>query len=993
VLERDRKIATILAADVVGYSVHMQRDESGTLARLKERRQVFDQVIAAHGGRVFGSVGDSLMAEFPSAVNAVHGAREVQAQIASLNAALPAQQRMELRIALNLGDVIDRDGALFGDGVNLASRLQAHAPPGGVVMSAAVQEQVKGKVGGPLAFEGRHRVKGFDEPVSIFRLDGTDGAPARMLANRAMAAAVAGFAIVAAVAGTWWWARSPEQRPTTPVPSATSQLPVIAVAPVQNLTGEMKYDWLGLGLSNLVRDRLAQSKYFTTVSRGRWDTIVAGTNEPGEIHRRARAAKIDYVLAGELLASPNGLILTHRVSNLRDGTDVVSQAFEGLDASEVIGAAYRLTILAKQALRVPQTEQVDSYAADFAVQHLGAYEAYVSGLRYHLEFDFARAEQSMRAALALAPDFHMARYRLAMIRNATGYTREASKIMQQIPQSALLGRRERLFIDAATAFFVQDFPRAIATYQRLLQEFPNEVEGRQRLAEAYFHARQDEDAVRELRFLGQLEPENEEVWNQLTAYLTIFGDLDGATAANRVHTKLAPGKPHPLSLRADIQRERGDLSGALAGYEQALALDCHFAPAVLGQADIHAIQGRIADAVELYRAILPDDRLEPEARLTAALNLAALLRARGQFAESSAVLTKMAPLYEEESIRLAQTLSLRAANALSAGDARGARRLAEEAVEKSPAGGVPTRYLHMRGLLEIARGDLSAVAKTAAEIRMHALPPEDPDRTEEKAALHLEALTELAAGQARSAAERLKRAVDLGGYRYQVYEIDLARALMQSGRSAEADALLAMSVEARDAGDPRIDLEPERVRAHRLRMELASKAANVTLVARLRNELEKRWSPRTGAQVRRAACAVKAQRGTRTFELELPVMQAVPDESLPSRSLYISEGTGQAVSELSSSRAGPAVRITMLASFDSRVLPASSTSAAVYSPSAFRSLITLGARPLTSTARTLTCLIGMRSAMAFGIQPIPAEGGRGTGKWWPVTGPPSTRCR
>jgi adenylate cyclase len=836
VQKHERKIAGILAADVVSYSTHMQRDEPRALEHLNERRAAFERVVGIHGGRTFGSVGDSLMAEFPSAVNAALCARAIQAEIDLLNTPLARVERMELRIGLHLGDVIEQDGGLFGDGVNLAARLQALAPPGGIVVSAAVFDQVKGKIGGALVSVGRHRVKGFNETVRVYQL--VEAGPRRAMGGALLYArselargAFIALAVAALVGAFWFW-----QRPAARAAPPPNKLPVVAVAPVQNLTGDPKQDWLGTGLANLVRDRLAQSRFLVTVSRGRWDTIVLGAADPGEIHRRARAANIDYVLFGELIAGPDGLVLTNRISNVRDGSDVLSQAFEGLDAGEVIGSAARLTILAKQALKVPQTEQVDSYAADFAVRHLGAYEAYIAGLRYHLNFDFVNAEKSMRTALELAPDFHMARYRLAMIRNATGWTHDAARIVGDIPKNAPLGRRERLFIDAATAFFVQDFPRTIAGYRALLAEFPNEVEGRQRLAEAYFHARQFDDAIRELRFLGQVEPENEEVWNQLTAYLTIVGRLDEAEAANRAHAKLAPGRPHPHTLRADIERERGNLEAASQSYDAALAIDCRFPPALQGRADIEAIRGDVASAIAMYRQIVPNQDLEVEARLTTALNLAALLAARGELGESSKVLADLEPLFAAERIRLAQSLAVRAQNALAADDLRGAAALAAEAVKSSPAGGVPTRYLHTRGQVEVARGDLAGARATAAEIRKFSLPPENPDRTEEKAALHLEALAELAEGRVAGAIEALARCQSLAGYRYRLYEIDLARALSKRGADGDALALLS-KLATRDVGDPRIDLEPERARAQHLRIELATGADRMAFS----QEASRRW--------------------------------------------------------------------------------------------------------------------------------------------------------
>jgi adenylate cyclase len=138
-----RKLAAILAADVAGYARLMGLDEVGTLRLLTERRQIMDSIIAEHGGRIVNTAGDGLLAEFPSAVDAVQCAVETQERLAQAGASDPADRRLEFRIGVHAGDVMVRNGDLFGDGVNIAARLQALAPPGGVCVSGAVHEHVR----------------------------------------------------------------------------------------------------------------------------------------------------------------------------------------------------------------------------------------------------------------------------------------------------------------------------------------------------------------------------------------------------------------------------------------------------------------------------------------------------------------------------------------------------------------------------------------------------------------------------------------------------------------------------------------------------------------------------------------------------------------------------------------------------------------------------------------------------------------------------------
>ena len=143
----ERKLAAILAADVVGYSRLMGRDEAGTLARLKAlRRELIDPMVAEHRGRIVKTTGDGLLIEFPSVVEAVACAMTVQSGMGSRNAATPEDRRIEFRVGINSGDIIVEDGDIHGDGVNIAARLEGVAEPGGICVSAIVHDQVRDRL-------------------------------------------------------------------------------------------------------------------------------------------------------------------------------------------------------------------------------------------------------------------------------------------------------------------------------------------------------------------------------------------------------------------------------------------------------------------------------------------------------------------------------------------------------------------------------------------------------------------------------------------------------------------------------------------------------------------------------------------------------------------------------------------------------------------------------------------------------------------------------
>ena len=165
-----RRMAAILAADVVGYSRLMGKDEEATLATLKAYREVIDGLIAHHAGRVFGSAGDSVIAEFASPVEAVRCATEIQLEIDKRNADVPEANRMRFRIGINLGDVVVDGDNLMGDGVNVAARLEALAPPGGICISEAIHAQVRDRLSLDFLDLGEHKVKNIARPVRAYRV-------------------------------------------------------------------------------------------------------------------------------------------------------------------------------------------------------------------------------------------------------------------------------------------------------------------------------------------------------------------------------------------------------------------------------------------------------------------------------------------------------------------------------------------------------------------------------------------------------------------------------------------------------------------------------------------------------------------------------------------------------------------------------------------------------------------------------------------------------
>src|ERR1700735_1901787 len=177
-----RKIAAIMAADIAGYSKLVAEDEEETLRRLESYRAVFQDFITRASGRIFNTSGDAVLAEFPSAVEAVRCAIDVQESLRTRNLGYPASRQMSFRIGITIGDVVERDGDLLGDGVNIAARLEGIAPGGGICISRAVHEQVANKLSVQFADIGAQEVKNIPTPVHAYmvamrREDGTYAMP------------------------------------------------------------------------------------------------------------------------------------------------------------------------------------------------------------------------------------------------------------------------------------------------------------------------------------------------------------------------------------------------------------------------------------------------------------------------------------------------------------------------------------------------------------------------------------------------------------------------------------------------------------------------------------------------------------------------------------------------------------------------------------------------------------------------------------------------
>jgi class 3 adenylate cyclase/TolB-like protein len=329
----ERRLAAILAADVFGYSRLMGADEEGTLSRLKShRRELVDPAIRRHRGRIVKTTGDGVLVEFASPVEAVRCAAEVQRGMVARNANTPAEKRITFRVGINLGDVIAEKGDLFGDGVNVAARVETLSEPGGIAISRTVHDQIRDRLPFAFADAGEHAVKNIARPVSVYALSAE--AVGKLDADIASAAApepqrprwfypavgAAAFAIAALA-----WFAYPRLTPQ-PLAKVTSiQGPTVAVLPFDNLTGDAAQNSFADGLSEELISDLSGFKELRVLAR---NTTFAYKGKSVDVAELGRKLNAQYIIEGSVRRLGDQIRVTAQLIESSGGNHVWSQNYE-----------------------------------------------------------------------------------------------------------------------------------------------------------------------------------------------------------------------------------------------------------------------------------------------------------------------------------------------------------------------------------------------------------------------------------------------------------------------------------------------------------------------------------------------------------------------------------------------------------------------------------------------------------------------------------------
>ena len=255
--------------------------------------------------------------------------------------------------------------------------------------------------------------------------------------------------------GALWWVWTDYVQPTTNRPGRTAigEEPVVAVAAPRMLAGPQELEWIGEGIANLVRSDLADSPHIVLLSASGWSRIVKETGATEDMVEAARAAGIDYLVLGDYHEVPDGIVLNFRIEDLENRIEIGGRRLGASDASQLMSQVSQISVRIRKALKIPLQENVERFSADFATQNMDAYEAYVAGLGFFVEFDFQQAERALHAAVELAPGYHMARFRYAEVLEAQGHAEAARRELDKIPVDAVLTERERLYVEGAKSLF------------------------------------------------------------------------------------------------------------------------------------------------------------------------------------------------------------------------------------------------------------------------------------------------------------------------------------------------------------------------------------------------------------------------------------------------------------------------------------------------------------------------------------------------------------
>jgi TolB-like protein len=440
-----RRLAAILAADVAGYSRLIGADEEGTIARLRAlRKELIDPSIASHGGRIVKTTGDGILIEFPSVVDAVRCAVEVQREMISRNTALPSEKRIEFRVGINVGDVVVDGEDLLGDGVNVAARLESMAAPGGVCLSDDAYRQIRSKM--ELAAEdlGEQRLKNIAQPIRVYQLS----------------------------------VQGRKSAPTLALPDK----PSIAVLPFQNMSGDPEQEYFADGMVEDIITAFSRFRGLFVIARNSTFTY---KGRAVDIKQVGRELGVRYVLEGSVRRAANRVRITGQLIDSTTGGHLWAERFDGA-LDDIFDLQDQVTASVVGAI-APKLERAEIERAERKpTENLDAYDLLLRGQALGYQWNKSANERALQLfyeAIDLDPNFSTAHGMAAWCYGqrktcawVTDRAREIAETARLARRAAELGKDDAVALSLggwALGSVVGDLDNAAAMVERALVVNPN----------------------------------------------------------------------------------------------------------------------------------------------------------------------------------------------------------------------------------------------------------------------------------------------------------------------------------------------------------------------------------------------------------------------------------------------------------------------------------------------------------------------------------------
>jgi adenylate cyclase len=561
-----RKLAAILSADVAGYSRLMQDDEAATVATLETYKQLLSDLVTQHRGRVVDSPGDNLLAEFASVVDAVQCAVAAQKELQARNAELPEDRRMEFRIGVNLGDVIEEGARIYGDGVNIAARLESLADPGGVCVSKTAFDHIESKL--PLGYEflGEQTVKNIARPVGAYRVlleprvTRGKGAGSKGSGRRRSAVVLSAALAVIAAAAVWQLFLQP---PTPLVEKADPRqmalplpdVPSIAVMPFASMGDDPKTDLLSEGITESVIGGLSKVPQLLVIARG---TTSVYKGKAVKIRQVSEELGVQYVLEGSVQKSGERIRITVQLADALSGRTAWTDRYDrDLADLFVLQDDITMKILTALRLKLGQGEQAALVEKHFKGGqgldcHLKLLESIKHNQRWNAD-DNAIAMRLAKEAVDQCPEIPMGYTALGWAYHHSAYLGSPVSRNEAIEKSFELAHKALAIDDslsgpypllAALYSLKREPEKALAAAERGVSLNPGSTDALSEYGWAFIHARRWQEAIPVFEKAIRLNPYGKgTIFRGYGVALINTGRVDEASEA----------------LKTAVQRSRDDL--------------------------------------------------------------------------------------------------------------------------------------------------------------------------------------------------------------------------------------------------------------------------------------------------------------------------------------------------------------------------------------------------------------------------------------------------